>query len=460
MTAVIADEPLMRALFGDAPLPVDRIRINGPLTARGQPLELTPHPDKAISQRATLLASLADGTSRIRNLADCRDVRANLRVLTAWGTTVRAVGPGTVEITGRGQGGPRRSGLVLDAGNSATTSRLLLAILAGSEVDCTVTGNELLRSRPMAEVLQPLRELGADITESGEPGRLPVRVRGGRLRGGTVDVAVDSAQPVSALLFAGSRASGPVRITRRTPARDHTERLLRWTGLQVTESDTELVVVPGRPRSFDLAVPGDPSGGALSAALHLASPQARQELTLRRVGVNSRRTGFLRILRAMGVQVGETPVEDEGPEPVADVVVSLPAALTGTEVAGSRLVQSAIDELPLVAALATVATGRTVIRDASEMRSKDTDRIATTVRLLDDFGARATATPDGLVVDPHPPRAPRRVVLPPDHRVAFAAFVLALLSGGGTELHGVSAVATSHPGALTDLARYAPWDAL
>ncbi|KOT90831.1 hypothetical protein ADK86_25075 [Streptomyces sp. NRRL F-5755] len=424
------------------------------------PPDLEPHPDKAISQRATLLAALADGTCRIRRLADCRDVRANLRALSLLGVRVRATEDATVEIDGRGTDGLNGSGLVLDAGNSATTSRLLLAVMAGSTANCTVTGNALLRSRPMAEVIGPLRNLGADLSELAEPGRLPVEVHGRRLRGGTVDVAVDSAQPVSALLFAGSQATGPVRITRRTPARDHTERLLRWTGVAVAETETELVVTPGRPRPFDLDVPGDPSGAALLAALHLASPRAGQELTLRRVGVNPRRTGFFRILRSMGAAVSDIPSDGQGPEPVADLRISLPARLTGIEIAGPRLVQSAIDEVPLIAALATMAAGRTVIRDAAELRAKDTDRIATTAELLSAFGAGVRATADGLVIEPRPLTPPRRVVLPPDHRVVFAAFVLTLLAGGATELHGISAAATSHPGALDDLTRYAPVDVL
>ncbi|WP_318199411.1 hypothetical protein [Streptomyces sp. SCL15-4] len=461
MTPTATEEALHTALFGPERRLPDRIAVHaphpdGPLPPAG----LVPHPDKAISQRATMLAALADGTSRIRGLADCRDVRANLRALTALGVPVRAVADATVEIDGRGPLGLDRRGPLLDAGNSATTSRLLLAVLAASAADCTVTGNALLRARPMAEVLGPLRNLGADLTELGEPGRLPVRVRGRRLRGGTVDVAVDSAQPVSALLFAGSQATAPVRITRRTAARDHTERLLRWTGVAVTETGTELVVTPGRPRPFDLEVPGDPSGAALLAALHLASPRARRELTLRRVGVNPRRTGFFHILRSMGAEVVEVPSDEPGPEPVADIRVSLPGRLTGTEVAGPRLVQSAIDELPAVAALATAATGPTVIRDASELRGKDTDRIATTAELLSAFGAGVRPTADGLVIEPRPLTAPRRIDLPPDHRVVFAAFVLTLLAGGATELHGVSAAATSHPGALDDLTRYAPVDVL
>ncbi|WP_329049285.1 hypothetical protein OG873_07605 [Streptomyces violaceus] len=459
MTVTSVRKELISRLFGTGRQAPDRIRVGAPRPASAE-LDITPHPDKAISQRATLLAALADGTCRIHHLADCRDVRANLRALISLGVDVRPVGPAAVEITGRALSEFRAADLTLDAGNSATTSRLLLAILAGSSARCTVTGNELLRSRPMAEVIEPLRALGADLTELQETGRLPVRIRGTALSGGTVDVAVDSAQPVSALLFAGSQARGPVRVTRRAVARDHTERLLRWSGVEVAESESALVVSPGQPRAFDLQVPGDPSGAALLAALHLAAPGSHQELTLRSVGANQRRTGCFSILRSMGAEIREVPLPTDGPEPVADFVVRAPGPLQGTEVAGARLVQSAIDELPLIAALATAATGRTVIRDASELRGKDTDRIATTIALLRDFGAQAEATADGLVVEPRLPRAPRRVLLPPDHRLVFAAFVLALLSGGETELHGVGAAATSHPGAVADLARYVPVEAL
>lgn len=433
----------------------DRIFVGPPAPGAQLPTRLYPHPDKAISQRATLLAALADGTSRVRNLADCRDVRANLRALHQLGTRVVAEGPASVSITGRAVAEIRHRDLLLDAGNSATTSRLLLALLAGSGACCTVTGNELLRDRPMEEVIQPLRALGAKVEELGAPGRLPVRVTGTRLHGGEVVIDVDSAQPVSAMLLAASAADGPVRIRRRTAARDHTERLLRWTGVAVQEDGTDLLITPRRPRAFDLTVPGDPSGGAFLAALHLASPGAERELTLRDVCLNQRRTGFLRVAEAMGARVREVLRSGSCPEPVGDIRISLPGRLSGTEVAGPALVQSCIDELPLVAALAAMARGTTVIRDSAELRGKDTDRIASTVELLTAFGVPARGTRDGLVVDPAQPIAPARVRLPADHRVIFAAFVLAVLAGGGTELQGTAAVATSHPHALRDLARFA-----
>lgn len=440
--------------FGPTPSTPDRASIGAVRAVPELPADLRPHPDKAISQRATLLAAVADGTSDLDDLADCRDVRANLRALAALGVDVRTRGPAAVTISGRAPAELRGDGLTLDAGNSATTSRLLIALLAGSGVRATVTGNTLLRARPMGAVTGPLRELGADLTDLGEPDRLPVRVHGTRLHGGEVTVPVASAQPVSALLVAGAFADAPVRIRRSTAARDHTERLLRWTGVPVAETPRDLTVTPGRPRAFDLRVPGDPSGAALLAALHLASPHAQTPLVLRGVGLNPRRTGFLRILAAMGAEVEQLPGPDLGPEPVGDVRVRRIGALTGVTIEGAELLQSAIDEVPLVATLAATARGRTVVRDAAELRDKDTDRIDTTVRLLRAFGVGAEATADGLVVSPARPVAPPRLELPADHRVVFAAFVLALLAGGGVELHGVAAAATSHPGALADLARY------
>ncbi len=447
-------------VFGPPTDQPDRVLI-GPLRAGAPvPARLYPHPDKAISQRATIVAALASGTSRLGNLADCRDVRANLSALSRLGVEVEPLGPASVAVTGRAVADIRARGLTLDVGNSATTSRLLVALLAGSGATCTVTGNDLLRARPMGEVVRPLRELGADLTEMGSPDRLPIRVTGTRLRGGEVQVEVDSAQPVSALLLAATAADGPVRIRRRTTARDHTERLLRWTGVPVREDGTDLLVTPRRPRAFDLTVPGDPSAAAFLAALHLASRNAARELTLRGICLNPRRTGFLRVVEAMGARVDTTARGGACPEPVGDIRVSLPGPLGGIVVSGRALVQSCIDELPLVAALAATARGTTVVRDAAELRGKDTDRIDSTVELLRAFGVSARPTADGLVVEPSPLVAPARVDLPADHRVVFAAFVLAVLCGGTTELRGTAAVATSNPDALRDLARFASVEAL
>jgi 3-phosphoshikimate 1-carboxyvinyltransferase len=429
------------------------IRVGG---LRQPPTTLAPHPDKAISQRATLLAALADGRSTVRGLADCRDVDSNLAALRDLDIAVERVAS-DVHIDGVDGRSLHAPCSQLDAGNSATTSRLLVAVLAGGKSDVVVTGNALLRARSMREVLEPLRLLGGRVSTLESEGCLPVRVRGTTLHGGAVDVEVDSAQPVSALLFAGSLADTAVVVRRRTAARDHTERLLRWTGLEVHETPAQLVVSPGRPRAFDLTVPGDPSAAGFLAALHVAAG-ATSELRLTAVGLNQRRTGLFTVLRRMGVEAVEEIGPDLGPEPVGDVVIRRSGPLRGVHVSGPELVQSAIDELPLLAALAATADTETTICDAAELRGKDTDRIAMTVALLRAFGVDADPLPDGFVVGPSVLRPPAHVVLPADHRIIFAALTLSLLAGPGTVLEGVDAVATSHPGALADFGRYASYE--
>jgi 3-phosphoshikimate 1-carboxyvinyltransferase len=433
----------------------DRVRLHGFIDrpdAAG--LHATPHPDKAISQRATIVAALAEGVSRISNLADCNDVMRNLACLVDLGVELESNGSGDVEIRGRVPAAITRQGVVLDAGNSATTARFLTAVVAATGAEVVITGNAALRRRPMAEVVTPLRALGADITGIGPDGRLPIRVRGRALTGGAAHVEVDSAQPVSAALLAAAMAGGPSVVHRRVPARDHTERLLRWTGVEITESPRRLEVRPGPWKPFELRVPGDPSGAAYLAAVHLASAHRNRPLLLREVCTNPRRTGFFKILRAMGVEVELSAEHDLGPESVADISVRAVGPLQAVSISDPALVQSAIDELPMIAALAAAAEGETRIEKAAELRDKDTDRIATTVAVLGQFGVRARPTHDGLVVLPSPLRAPERVQLPNDHRLVFAGIVLALLAGAHTELQGVGAVNTSYPEAINELRRW------
>jgi 3-phosphoshikimate 1-carboxyvinyltransferase len=440
------------ACFGPAPRVADRVWLGAPVDGGERTVQAPP--DKAISQRATLLAALAGGASRLSGLADCLDTRANLDALARLGVACRSEQPRCLVVEGTDGRRMAYAGPPLDAGNSATTARLLLAVLAGGDSRCAVTGNALLTRRPMGWLVDPLRSLGADLRYLDRDGRLPVGVRGAPLRGGEVDVAVDSAQAVSALLFAGLLADGPVLLRRRTAARDHTERLLRWTGVEVVESAQEVRLHPARPSAFELTVPGDPSAAAVLAALHLASPGAGSWLYLPGVCLNPRRLGFFDIVAAMGAQVRLTEDGSDGPEPAGTVAVRRTGPLRGVRVATGALVQSGVDELPLVAALATQAGEATVISDAAELRDKDSDRIGQTVALLRAFGGRAEPTDDGLVVYPSPLCAPERLEVAPDHRIVFAALTLGVLCGGGVELAGVSAAAVSYPGILADLRRY------
>jgi 3-phosphoshikimate 1-carboxyvinyltransferase len=303
-------------------------------------------------------------------------------------------------------------------------------------------------------LIAPLRALGADLRYGSGHGRLPVMIFGQRLRGGTVRVDVDSAQAVSALLFGSLLADADVMIERRTAARDHTERLLRWAGIPVLEQGNLIRVTPGRPAAFDLSVPGDPSGAAVLAALHLASPYAANRLRLTGVCLNPKRLGFFTIIERMGVPVRYDASRHSSPEPVGDILVGPRADLKAGTIRGAALIQSAIDELPLIAALATLADGPTTICNAADLRDKDTDRIAGMAAVLRAFGVSVQTHADGLTVRPSRPRAPRQARLPPDHRLIFAAFVLTALAGGATELSGVSACATSYPGFLADAAHY------
>lgn len=436
-----------------------RVRLGRPYPDAG-PVTMRPHPDKAISQRATLLAALADGRSRIANLADCRDTSANLRALEALGVAVHIDGS-TVLVDGVGPGGFESRGGLLDAGNSATTARLLVAVLAGSQAVRVVDGNGLLRNRPMSWLVDPLRRLGADLTYLGPEGRLPVHVAGTRLRGGTVDVEVDSAQPVSALLYAGLAADGQVVVRRRTAARDHTERMLSWAGVDVQAEPNRVTLTPGVPRAFDLTVPGDPSAAAVLAAVHLASPRATSPLLLEHVCLNTTRLGFFRALRSLGADVTWRAHPDtDSPEPVGTIEVRGPLRLAGGTVGGRELIQAGIDELPLLAALCCRADRPLVVEDASELRDKDTDRVATTVGLLTECGIDARVTADGMVVQPSELEPPGELSLPEDHRLVFAGCVLAVLAGGELVLDGVDAAATSYPTLTQDLAAYLPVEAL
>lgn len=431
------------------------LAVGRPRAAAGE-CELRPGYDKAISQRATVLASMADGRSRIRGLTDCADVQSNVAALRRIGVDCEVSNDGDWFVTGRPTARTHRDGAQLDCGNSATTARLLTAIVTGMRGRWIIAGNGSLSTRPMWWLVDGLRALGAQIEYLGEYGVLPLAVMGGELEGGAHKFEVHSAQGVSAMAFAALSAHNRVVVGRQTRARDHTERLLRWTGIHVHESSSEVVIEPGSPEPFVLQVPRDPSAAAYLAGLHLASPNGDWWLHMPGVCLNERRLGFFRIIEGMGCEVRLVPDDTGGPEPSGCVSVRRGSRLRGALIQGHEMVQSAIDELPIIAALATQADSPTVIRDASELRDKDTDRISSTVRLLHEFGVDASASEDGLSVGPTSLIRPRGlVVLPADHRIAFAAFVLALLAGGQVDFSGAAVTATSNPSALNELAHFA-----
>ena len=416
-----------------------------------------PPGDKAIAQRATFAAALAEGTSAIHNVPQSDDLESNFGVLRQLGVDIWGAADNSFVIGGRGLRGltPMENGSVLNPGNSATTARLLMGLLAGTPGQFRVDGNELLRKRPMEWIVEPLRKAGATITYEADPGRLPAHIRGSPLGAIQHQVEIFSAQPVSALLFAGLQSSGTTVINRRAQARDHTERLLRHLGVAIEETETTVrMTPPSRLPALEVTLPGDISTAAFPIACVVASP-LQMRLVIDDVGINETRLGFVRILQEMGASIEVVPKGMEANEPLGKIIVESGRKLRGVDVGGASFIQSMIDELPLLAALAARADGRTVVRDAQELKDKDTDRIATTVAALRPFGVQIEPSPDGFVIEPSKLSGVKSLLLPPDHRVIFAAMTLASSLEEATTVHGWERVSVSFPGCLDFLGQIA-----
>lgn len=400
--------------------------------------------DKSISHRAVLLGSLAEGLSEIEGFLDGADCNATCALVRALGIEVEAPSPTTRRVHGRGLLGWRAPGAALDCANSGTTLRLVLGLLAGQPFSATLVGSAQLERRPMGRVTAPLRLLGAEISGAAEGTRAPLTIRGGALGGLDYDMPIASAQVKSCLLLAGLYAPGGVRVREPGPCRDHTERLLRSQGAPVfTEGPVATISPPREPlRPLRLRVPGDPSSAAfLLAAAALVSGS---EVLIEGVGTNPTRTGLCDALRRMGADLREENPADAGGEPVGDLRLRQ-APLRATRVAGDEVVR-AIDELPLLALLATQAAGVTEVRDAAELRVKESDRIEATANELRKLGARIETLPDGLRVHGPTPLRGALVESHGDHRLALGLAVAGLIASGETLVRGAEVCGDSFPG--------------
>jgi 3-phosphoshikimate 1-carboxyvinyltransferase len=409
--------------------------------------------DKSISHRALILGALAKGRTYIGNASPAADVLATAACLRACGVWVRDFPPSRYALDGAGVGVSLRSpDSVLDCANSGTTMRLLAGALAGSDCDATLDGDASLRRRPMERVVEPLRAMGA-VVEATPQGTAPLRVQGSRaLEGLTWRSPVASAQVKSAILLAGLSANTPTTVIEPLPTRDHTERMLRMCGVDVVSSGAEVTLHPGPLEPFGLRVPGDLSSAAFFLALAASRPGWRVRCP--GVGLNPGRTGILAVLEAMGASV-EVEAGDPagGVEPVGDVEVR-GTQLHGILISGALTVRS-IDELPIIAVLASQADGDTEIRDAGELRNKETDRIALLERGLRLLGVACESSAETLTI--HGPARLRaaRLDAAGDHRFAMAWAIAAALvppGGGGSVIDGAGAAAVSYPGFFTELA--------
>ena len=397
--------------------------------------------DKSISHRALLFNGLAHGRARVRGLLDSADVRSTMACVQALGVRIERTPEGVV-VDGR-SGRLVEPGDVLDCGNAGTTMRLLVGALAGQPGHFVLTGDASLRGRPMGRVVQPLRGLGARIDGASSGDRAPLAVRGSELlRGGWVDVPVASAQVKSALLLAGLATEGPVDVA-IGGCRDHTERMFRGMGVPVETTATGVRIAGGgRLQAVDVDVPGDISSAAFW--LVAASIVPGSQLVIEGVGVNPTRTGVLDVLRRMG---GDITLRNErlvAGEPVADIEVRA-AALRGTTIEGEE-VPRLIDEVPVLAVAAAVATGETRVRDAAELRVKESDRVETTVAMLRAMGADADGCPDGLVIAGGSQLTGGRMSADGDHRIAMAGAVAALAAAGESRMSGADSAGVSYPG--------------
>ncbi len=419
----------------------------------GGPLRgsLRPPADKSISHRAALIAAMSEGETSIDGFLDAVDTRSTLAAVQRLGGSVSGAEPSTIgsglRVKGIGLQGAISAGI--DVGNAGTLLRLLPGWLAGQpggtwELD----GDESIRRRPVDRIAEPLAAMGAQL-DAREGRFTPLTIEGAPLRGIEYEMPIASAQVKSCLLFAGLLAEGETRIVEPLPTRDHSERMLAAAGAEIERDGDAVVVRP--PESLDLGqivVPGDISSAAFLVVATLLV--GGSEVRLEDVGINPTRTGLLKILQRMGAKIDIEPEGEQGGEPTG-TIIARSSALRATEVGGAEI-PLAIDELPLVALAACFAEGRTRIRDAAELRRKESDRIATVAEALSALGGAVEATAEGMVIEGTGGLRGGAVDSHGDHRIAMLGAVAGLASQEGVEVEGMDAAAVSYPGFESDLA--------
>jgi 3-phosphoshikimate 1-carboxyvinyltransferase len=401
--------------------------------------------DKSISQRVAMLASLAAGTSKVTGYLNGEDARSTLSAMEQMGANAE-FRDGALFITGVA-GQLRQPAEPLDMGNSGTGTRLLAGLVAGAGVEVSMIGDESLSLRPMGRIRHPLELMGAHIGLTGKRGTLPMMICGGKLQGIGYLLPMASAQVKSCILLAGLFAEGKTTVIEPRPTRDHTEKLFQALGIPIDIKGLEISIEGfgqegPRFKARDFVVPGDFS----SAAFWIVATAARQgaELKMDNVGLNPRRTALLDVLKRMGADIEVTVVEGKG-DPYGSIVVR-GAKLKGTVIAGDEI-PNLIDELPIIAVAGALAEGQTDIRDAAELRVKESDRIAEMVKNLRLFGVEVEEMDDGMLVT-----GPSDLTTPDvaidshgDHRIAMSMAILNSFSNGAVTIENVDCVDTSYP---------------
>lgn len=398
--------------------------------------------DKSISHRAVMFSALAPGKHRLRGWLDAGDTRATLDAMTALGLRVSWY-DGEMFIESQGLNASS-SAIRLNCRNSGTTIRLLSGLLAGSGLEVVLDGSEQLRRRPMRRVTEPLRAMGARIDDT--DGRAPLYIHPATLRGAEHHLPIASAQVKSALLLAGCFAEGETIVHEPARSRDHTERMLQMMGAPLHVSDDGLTCSIRRPSlplaPLDITVPGDFSSAAFLIVAATIAPNS--EIWVHAVNLNPTRTGLLTILQRMGASIEILDETSLAGEPAGTLHVRA-AELRGTQVGGAEIPLT-IDELPILALAATQAEGETVIRDAAELRVKETDRIAQVCDILRAFGAEVEELPDGMIIHGRTPLRGTHLSSRGDHRLGMLIAVAGLIAKGETVLEDEDCIADSFPG--------------
>ena len=405
--------------------------------------EITVPGDKSISHRAAIIAALSNGVCRLDGFLMGDDCLRTVNALRALGIRIDEPEPGIIVVHGKKRvlNPPTHE---IDCGNSATTMRLLAGLLAGQTFESRLVGDAWLSKRPMGRVVVPLQSMGANITAEGPDDTPPLRIRGGSLRGIRYEMPIASAQVKSAILLAGLFAKGKTSVVEETRSRDHTERMLRYFFVRTTREENGTISIFGDqvPESRDFRIPGDLSSATYWLAAAAAQPGGH--LLVRDVGLNTTRTPVLGVLVRMGAQVREAIEDVDQLEPHGIVEVT-GAMLKGTVIQGKEVPQL-IDELPVLAVAGALANGTTIIRQAQELRVKETDRIAAIAHNLRVMGAQVIELSDGLEIHGPAPLRGGRVASFGDHRIAMAFAVAGLFADGETFVQDAECAEISYPG--------------
>ena len=419
-----------------------KIRLNHPLKG-----EVTVPGDKSISHRAVMFGALSKGITEVTNFLQGADCLSTIDCFRRLGITIENTSE-KILVHGKGLHGLTKSDKILDVGNSGTTTRLISGILAGQNFETILNGDESIQSRPMKRIMEPLSLMGADIASLRGNNCAPLRIVGSPLHGIHYTSKVASAQVKSCILLAGLYSDGLTSVTEPSVSRNHTELMLRGFGANVVCRDKTATITPD-PELIGqkIEVPGDISSAAYFIAAGLIVPGS--EILVKNVGINPTRDGLIRVCQAMGADMTLLNKREHGGEPVADVLVRY-SSLKATTIEG-EIIPTLIDELPMIAVMACFAKGTTIIKDAAELKVKESDRIAVMVDNLSRMGAHITATDDGMIIEGGYPL--HGAIIDPhlDHRIAMSFAVAALASEGETNIKDSDCVKISYPNFYEDL---------